>query len=446
MNIKGDDYDGSVGMIHYSDVSVSDTNCLCFPTDYENNSNNIPVPDESVSFSNLICGTLFGGRGGIIYINKDFSNMKRSSFNFASCSKLVKLVVRGKKCKWDSEKETYDYYIVDEDGDGYDDDFQKTDKDTYWGSFTNMIYFSNNFRYITALKKIDLRFPKLITMSGDFYKCTNLTDVTLDVTNLIVGSGAFEGCEKLESITLRGISTFYDKNGKKTIIGKDDDGNVYHEDIKIGIPHLIIGEKMFADCDNLKSFEYPLPSLLFGKNMFLNCKLDADSVHTILKSLPDISKIIKIGNDVDAATIELRDTLKRVTIKDINDNSYYVWTKSDGVWNEKYCDDEGIGGYEKYSTSDNQTNFDKKDTNLICLLKKQKTNGKLQYYFAAKNVGYDYCTDEYIYNLAGHAISATDGSRFGVIDIGVGKNVKTNERVLGAKKHAEELGWTVNLI
>ena len=61
------DYEGSIGIVHYSDVSVSDTNCLCFPTDYDDKKYVVEseVKEEN-SFSNLICGSLFYGRSGVI--------------------------------------------------------------------------------------------------------------------------------------------------------------------------------------------------------------------------------------------------------------------------------------------------------------------------------------------------------------------------------------------
>jgi hypothetical protein len=63
---KNFDYEGSIGIVHYSDVSVSDTNCLCFPTDYDDKDYVGSGVKEENSFSNLICGSLFYGRGGTI--------------------------------------------------------------------------------------------------------------------------------------------------------------------------------------------------------------------------------------------------------------------------------------------------------------------------------------------------------------------------------------------
>lgn len=428
------DYEGSIGIVHYSDVSVSDTNCLCFPTDYKDKEH---VDKEHVgsgakeenSFSNLICGSLFYGRSGVIQIDKDFSKMKMSSFNFGGCSKLRKLFVKGKKYKWDIQDGNYKF----------ESDFEKPSDDYLSGAFNEMIVFTQNFRYIKAFRKIDFRFPKLTRLQGNFYKCEELKEVTLDISNLVRCEGEFEGCFKLSDVNLRGITSYY-KEGVKVILGKDDYDIVYGDIKNIGIPHLIYGEKMFQGCSSLTSFNYPLPSLLFGQNMFSGCRLDAESVCTILNSLPNISTITKDSSDIDSETEKLQTIFKNIKYEDYN-----IWSDGNGNWNEKYSWTQS-GKMTDYSTDEHQKKAEKKDNCLLTELKKQKTGGKLQYYFAIKNVGYDYGKEDYIYNFSGTAVNENSG-RFGLITIGVGKDVnpETDSNVKSARDNATKKGWTVSI-
>ena len=426
------DYEGSIGIVHYSDVSVSDTNCLCFPTDYKDKEHvdkehvESEIKEEN-SFSNLICGSLFYGRSGVIQIDKDFSKMKMSSFNFGGCSKLRKLFVKGKKCKWDIQDGNYKF----------ESDFEKPSDDYLSGAFNEMIVFTQNFRYIKAFRKIDFRFPKLTRLQGNFYKCEELKEVTLDISNLVRCEGEFEGCFKLSDVNLRGITSYY-KEGVKVILGKDDYNKVYGDIKNIGIPHLIYGEKMFQGCSSLTSFNYPLPSLLFGQNMFSGCRLDAESVCTILNSLPNISTITKDSSDIDSETEKLQTIFKNIKYGDYN-----IWSDGKGNWNEKYSWTQS-GKMTDYSTDEHQKKAEKKDNCLLTELKKQKTGGKLQYYFAIKNVGYDYGKEDYIYNFHGTAVNENSG-RFGLITLGVGRGVEKEDAVISARDNATKKGWTVSI-
>ena len=426
------DYEGSIGIVHYSDVSVSDTNCLCFPTDYDDKEYVVEseVKEEN-SFSNLICGSLFYGRSGVIQIDKDFSKMKLSSFNFSSCSKLRKLFVRGKKCEWDIQDG--DYKI--------ENDFEKPTDDYLSGAFNEMIVFSYNFRYIKAFRKIDFRFPKLTRLQSNFYKCEELKEVTLDISNLVRCEGEFEGCFKLTDVKLRGITSYY-KEGDKVILGKDDYETIYGNIENIGIPHLIYGEKMFQGCSSLTSFNYPLPSLLFGQNMFSGCKLDAESVCTILNSLPDISDVIKDSSNIEDETRKLKNIFKTIKHKE----KFFIWSDGNGNWNEKYSQAQSgkMTDYKNYSTDEHQKKAEKKDNCLLTELKKQKTGGTLQYYFAIKNVAYDYGKEDYIYNYYGTAVNENSG-RFGLITLGVGRGVEKKDAVISARNKATEKGWTVSI-
>ena len=435
------DYEGSIGIVHYSDVSVSDTNCLCFPTDYDDEEYVVEseVKEEN-SFSNLTCGSLFYGRSGVIQIDKDFSKMKMSSFNFGGCSKLRKLFVRGKKCWWDDYKG--DYTFENHSGNPTDDEnyFKKPTGDYLSGGFNEMIVFTQNFRYIKAFRKIDFRFPKLTRLQSNFYKCEELKEVTLDISNLVRCEGEFEGCFNLKDVKLCGITSYY-KEGVKVILGKDDYGDVYGKTENIGIPHLIYGEKMFQGCSSLTSFNYPLPSLLFGQNMFSGCRLDAESVCTILNSLPDIHEITKDSSAIDSET----DILKTI-FKNIKYGDYNIWSDGNGNWNEKYSQAQSgkMTDYKNYSTDEHQKKAEKKDNCLLTELKKQKTGGTLQYYFAIKNVAYDYGKEDYIYNYYGTAVNENSG-RFGLITLGVGRGVEKEDVVKEARNKATEKGWTVSI-
>ena len=66
--------------------------------------------------------------------------------------------------------------------------------------------------------------------------------------------------------------------------------------------------------------------------MFSGCRLDAESVCTILNSLPDISKITKDSSAIDSET----DILQTKIFKNIKYNDYNIWSDGKGNWNEKY--------------------------------------------------------------------------------------------------------------
>ena len=80
------DYSGCVGIVHYSDYSIADPNCLCFATDYKDKEENIIDTNviynnsltEDVNFKNLKFGSIFNNRSRIIHCDKDFSGMMRT--------------------------------------------------------------------------------------------------------------------------------------------------------------------------------------------------------------------------------------------------------------------------------------------------------------------------------------------------------------------------------
>ena len=75
-----------------------------------------------------------------------------------------------------------------------------------------------------------------------------------------------------------------------------------------------------------------MPSLLFGQNMFSGCRLDVESVCTILNSLPDIREVTKDSSAIDFET----DILQTKIFKNIKYNDYNIWSDGKGNWNEKY--------------------------------------------------------------------------------------------------------------
>lgn len=241
------DYSGCVGIVHYSDQSIADPNCLCFATDYKDKDiiDNDSLT-QSVNFKNLKFGSIFTNRSRIIHCDKDFSGMVKSQYCFASCNNLQKMYVGG----------------VGNDDDSYvrPTNWDKQDYSSFTGTFDELMYSTSSFRNNTKLTKIEFKFPKLIFASGDFYNNTKLTEVNSDLCNLVIGLNTFDCCKQLTTI-------------------KSDNG----------FNCLMDGRGMFSNCTSLKNFEYELPSLLFGADMFKNCKLNAKSVTKILNSLPDIN-------------------------------------------------------------------------------------------------------------------------------------------------------------
>lgn len=254
MSVNDYDYTGAVGIVHFSDESISDPNCLCFATegkaiDDEGN------PTGADKWANLEFGNIFNYKSRIIQLDKDLSGLIKLHFCFASCNSLQKLFIHGK----DSDGE----YIKKPD----DWDTQTFAK--FVGSFDKVIHNYYVFRNITNVKTIELKFPELVRCAGDFCNCTSLETLNTNFSKCLIAEREFDNCPKLTTVTFDG-----------------------------GLNKLLYAPGTFANCPSLKKFNYGLPVLLSGKRMFYKCNLDTASAETILGSLPEIKLCRSTNNSV----------------------------------------------------------------------------------------------------------------------------------------------------
>ena len=267
MSVNKDYYKGAVGIVHFSDESINDPNCLCFAT--EGNAT------DADKWENLEYGNVFNYKSRIVQLDKDLSGLKKIQFSFASCHALQKLFIHGK------------------DSDGKDikkpDDWDKQTFAEFVGSFDELIHSNCGFRNITNVTTIKLKFPKLVRGIGDFYNCKSLYTLDTNFSNCLIAEQEFDLCSNLTTVNFDG-----------------------------GLDRLMYAPAMFANCTSLKEFKYGLPVLLSGKRMFYKCNLDTASAETILGSLPEIKDCRS------TTTTDAEEALKKV----LTDSGFEVkWNK-----------------------------------------------------------------------------------------------------------------------
>ena len=223
------DYTGGVGIIHYSNVSISDENCIVKHT----------VPDENPPFNDAICACYYRSRSRLLYFYGNLINLRIMNFCFSGTTNLTRF-----NANWKSEEDNVT-----------DGNFE--------GSFDKLILAQNNFRNKTQCVNMNLKFPKLVYSNGNFYGNTGIQNVNSNYSNCVKAANEYEECSALSSV----IFTDY-------------------------LHNLVSACGMFRGCESLVEFNYNLPRLLEGDGMFKGCKLNVNSVIRILNSLPNI-KIIK---------------------------------------------------------------------------------------------------------------------------------------------------------
>lgn len=237
MSVNENNYNGAVGIVHFSDESINDPNCLCFATESD--------ATENEKWANLEFGNVFNYKSRIVQLDKDLRGLKKIQFCFSGCVSLQKLFIHGKKS---------DGTNITKPTDWEEQTFAK-----YVGSFDELIYSNCGFRHITTVKTVELKFPKLVRCVGDFYNCKSLEKLDTNFSNCLIVEQEFDLCSKLTSVTFDG-----------------------------GLNRLMYAPAMFANCTSLKDFNYELPVLLSGKRMFYKCKLNTASATKIFGSLPEI--------------------------------------------------------------------------------------------------------------------------------------------------------------
>lgn len=247
------DYTGGVGIIHYSNVSISDENCIVKHT--------VPDEDKNNPFHDAICACYYRSRSRLLYFYGNLINLRIMNFCFSGTTNLTRF-----NANWKSEEDNVT-----------DGNFE--------GSFDKLILAQNNFRNKTQCVYMNLKFPKLVYSNGNFYGNTGIKNVNSNYSNCVKAANEYEECSALSSVTFEG-----------------------------GLPYLVSACGMFRGCTSLENFictgdekfTYALPRLLEGDGMFDGCKLNVESVIRILESLPNILKIKDaIGNgdkDTDITT------------------------------------------------------------------------------------------------------------------------------------------------
>ena len=267
MSVNESDYSGAVGIVHFSDESINDPNCLCFATEGK--------ATDADKWENLEYGNVFNYKSRIVQLDKDLSGLKKIQFSFAGCNSLKKLFIHGKKA------------------DGTDitkpSDWDTQDFAQFVGSFDELIHSNCGFRNITNVTTIKLKFPKLVRGIGDFYNCKSLYTLDTNFSKCLIAEQEFDLCSNLTTVNFAG-----------------------------GLNKLMYAPAMFANCKSLNKFNYKLPVLLSGKRMFYKCNLDTASAETILGSLPEIKDCRS------TTTTDAEEALKKV----LTDSGFEVkWNK-----------------------------------------------------------------------------------------------------------------------
>lgn len=242
MSINKNYYNGAVGIVHFSDESINDINCLCFATESD--------ATGADKWENLEYGNVFNYKSRIVQLDKDLSGLKKIQFSFAGCNSLRKLFIHGKNIT----KPT---------------DWDKHEFAQFVGSFDELIHSNCGFRNITNVTTIKLKFPKLVRGIGDFYNCKSLVTLDTNFSKCLIAEQEFDLCANLTTVTFDG-----------------------------GLNKLMYAPAMFANCTSLEKFNYGLPVLLSGKRMFYNCNLNTASAAKILGSLPEIKLCRSENNSV----------------------------------------------------------------------------------------------------------------------------------------------------
>lgn len=236
------DYTGGVVIIHYSDVSINDANCIVkYTTD-----------KKDKPFSNALAASWFRSRNRLVEFYGNISNVYISSFMFASCSALSRLRIDGKDAVNDGE---------------------------YAGTWTHACSLNHMFRYIKLIKKQHIQFPNLIHANGNFYS-TGVTDVDSNYQSVVRMQAEYANCTQLERVNFEG-------GLKNLVIGQ----STFRKCSKLtsfeyDLPRLLTGIGMFEGCKlNKASVERILYSLPNIANI-RKCTSNAD-----------ITAGVKVGND-----------------------------------------------------------------------------------------------------------------------------------------------------
>ena len=230
------DKTGGVGIFYYSNVSVSDSNCI------------VKFVPNKETISTAATGTWLKARSRIIEFYGDISNMYFTKFMFSQTTALSRINIGP----------------ADKDG-----KLAKAEEGQIMGTWKNLIHMTHCFRHKTTIKKQHMKFPKMVYSGGNFYK-SSLEEIKTNYQNVVVMKNDYELCVNLSSVEFEG-----------------------------GLKNLVIGSSAFSGCSNLTDFQYDLPRLLAGPGMFKGCKLNKESVERILKSLPDVTKIKELSQDQD---------------------------------------------------------------------------------------------------------------------------------------------------
>ena len=125
--------------------------------------------------------------------------------------------------------------------------------------FVQLLYGREMFNGCSSLNAFNYNLGKLTEGDGMFKGCSSLSFFYGEMSSLTSGASMFENCTNLEK---------FENNAGETHLAK-----------------LSNGYRMFYGCSSLTSFYGNLSSLSTGDEMFTGCKLDSDSVETILKTI-----------------------------------------------------------------------------------------------------------------------------------------------------------------
>lgn len=402
---------GSVGRIWFPDSGIYNKECIV----------KIDTNHAGKIFNNLYqCNSIIWNRRQIRQLEINFDNLYRGSHTFAECYSLQRAYV---STDINSSNEHFEKYIDAADKNGYKDFLFK-------GVFRKLITSSYGYSY-SLCKYWAIEFPMLSYSYGDF-RSDNLKFVYTNLRNVVCLRNTFEGCPNLTRVILAGSN----KSKINTNVGEKGQGIVRYscaindEYAKYGLygfANLVVGAYAFKGCSKLKEIQFvynnatqyiKLYNLLTGVGMFDDCKLNANTVKSILNSLPDINHWKKSNNGIIC-----ENKIYKELLGNTNKNNKTEIVKQLDTTKTSYGDDLMSLIY-----------VEKKSSTIYVYYRNCTIESKFE---VSSNTPVIYCKKL----VSSYGIPIND---FGVIDIGCDENVKNSE-IKESYDKAVSKGWTVNL-
>lgn len=213
-------YEGGVCLIHYSNDSISDENCIVKCT----------TKNDSV-LGEARLGSWFRQRTRLIEFYGNISNMYISQFMFSQCYSLKRANISSTK---------------------------KVEDGTVEGTWKNANILQHTFRMVPGIKKQHIKFPNLTLANSNFYD-TGIEEIKSDYRSVVRFRNEYENCKNLKKVELQG--------GLHNMIwGTSGFRNCFQlTSFEYDLPRLLTGVGMFEGCKldkaSVERILYSLPNI-----------------------------------------------------------------------------------------------------------------------------------------------------------------------------------------